>query len=112
MGLLAVAATELGAGLRLAGGERPKGAAREAAALRVMHAGALVASARRVDWRLPLVSGVIVAQLTSLAGRLAARGVPTGARGQEAVVTLSLLALVQLRQEAARAEAWNTPLGR
>jgi hypothetical protein len=112
LGLVAAGGTELLAGVRLAGkGRRPGGGSREAAAVRMVQAGALVASAGRSGWRVPLISSVIGIRLAGLVGGLAARP-RSSATLHEGAVALWLVALLALRHEAARAEAWNAPLAR
>jgi hypothetical protein len=103
VGLAIAGGTELLASLRLAGRTRHLGGpAREAAAVRVFQAGALAASARRPGWRVPLITSAIALRVLGLIGD------SLGARRKAALV-LWLLALCQLRREAARAEAWDAP---
>ena len=102
VGLLAAGAVELAAGAWLARRARGLGGAlHEAAAASVVHAGALVAGARRHDWRLPLLSTVIAGKVVGLLSRLETR---------TPVDAVWLLVLAQLRQQAARAEAWDASI--
>jgi hypothetical protein len=100
--------------MRHSGRSRPAGAAgREAAAVHVAHAAALMVSASRQSWRVPLISSVIATRLLGLLGGLAEPTAP-GARGirRGAALALWLAALLGLRAQAARAEAWDAPLVR
>jgi hypothetical protein len=81
------------------------GPARETAAVRVVQAGVLAASARRTGWRVPLISSLIATRVLVLVGH----GL---GRRRRAGLALWLLALCQLRREAARAEAWDAPPAR
>jgi hypothetical protein len=106
VGLAVAGGTELLASLRLAGRARHLGGpVREAAAVRVLQAGALAASARRPGWRVPLISSAIALRVLGLIG-------DSGGRRSKAGLALWLLALCQLRREAARAEAWDAPPAR
>jgi hypothetical protein len=109
LGLIAAGGTELVAGVRLAGSTwHLGGPAREAVAVRVLQAGALVVSARRAGWRVPLISSVIALRLFGLIGQLAARTPSRDpGRPRDVGLVLWLLALRQLRREAARAEDWE-----
>jgi hypothetical protein len=75
--------------------------ARDAEAVKLIYGGALVASAGRPGWRLPLLSAAIGLRALELVRRR-----PTTAQ------VLWLAALAALRRELARAEAWDTPLSR
>src|SRR4051812_9101599 len=84
-----------------AGAGELAGAAREAEVAKLVHGGALVASARRPGWRLPLVTMAIGLRALELTRR------PPTAAG-----VLWLAALTGLRRELSRAEAWDSPLSR
>src|SRR4051794_25286810 len=109
LGLIAAGGIELVAGVRLAGRTwHLGGPAREAVAVRVLQAGALVLSAPRGGWRVPLISSVIALRLVGLIGQLAARTPSRGpGRPRDVGLVLWLLSLRQLRREAARAEDWD-----
>jgi hypothetical protein len=106
LGLVAAGGTELMAGMRVAG----RGAPGETAAVHVAQAAALAASARRASWRVPVISSLVAMRLLGLIALVAGRGGSGGvAIRRAAPLALWLVALLQLRHEAARAQAWNAP---
>jgi hypothetical protein len=108
LGFAAAGITELSAGVRLAGRTWHLGrSAREVAAVRVVQAGALVACSRRRDWRVPLISLVIALRFLGLVAALTSRSSGAERRGGLQLRIVWLLALSQLRREAARAETWE-----
>jgi len=110
LGLVAAGGTELLAGVRVAGRADADSAAHESAAVHVAHAAALAASARRSGWRVPVISSLIAVRLLGLIADLAGRGASAGAAIRRAApLALWLIALLELRQEAARAQAWDAP---
>ena len=111
LGLAAAGAGEVLVGVRLAGRLWRLGApARHATVARTILAGAVAASARRADWRLPLISTLFAVRLLEWVvppGDLISRR--TRGPGRQARLATWLLALWVLRREAARPNAWEAP---
>jgi hypothetical protein len=111
VGLLAAGGTELAMTMGLARRAWRLGhALPDAATGSVVHAGALVAGARRHDWRVPLLSTVIAGRVLRVVARLGRQRRRRRLKLRDTSDAVWLVVLMLLRQEAARADAWDAPL--